>query len=110
MTLTASARISGGATANLAAVVRGGISIVVAVNYLVEGDGRLYPRAGLSFYHGHNPMTINIQAWYQIRSKIKISSWRFWEWRWTWGSRKTWSPSSLSWSLGSSPRKLIARV
>ncbi|XP_013398040.1 uncharacterized protein LOC106164620 [Lingula anatina] len=110
MTLKAGVRISGGASASLAALVRGGIDVGVTLNYLIEGEGKLYPGICFSIYHGHDPMKINIQAWYQIRSKFKIRGWRFWKWRWTWGNRKTWRPSSLSWSLGKSSRRLIARA
>ncbi|XP_013398086.1 uncharacterized protein LOC106164650 [Lingula anatina] len=110
MTLKASARISGGGSANLLSLARGGIDIGVTLNYLVEGEAKLYPRLCVSLYHGHDPMKINVEAWYQLRTKIKIKGWRFWKWRWTWGKRKTWSPSSLSWKLGSSKRKRIART
>ncbi|XP_013388289.1 uncharacterized protein LOC106157242 [Lingula anatina] len=107
MTLKASVRISGGASANLASLVRGGIDIGITLNYLVEGEGKLYPGICFSFYHGHDPMRIDIQAWYQIRSFV-VSGWR--SWGWAWGNRNTWSPSSLSWSLGSSRRHLIGRA
>ncbi|CAH1781870.1 unnamed protein product, partial [Owenia fusiformis] len=65
-------QITGGATASLASVVRGGIRVSVNLNYLVEGDGR--PRFSV---------------------------------RWEWGSVKTWSPKSSSWSIGSASRKTI---
>ncbi|XP_023931968.1 uncharacterized protein LOC106164619 [Lingula anatina] len=110
MTLKASVAISGAASANVAALARGGINIGVTLNYLVEGEGKLYPGICFSFYHGHDPMTITIQAWYQVRSKVSVGGWRFWEWRWTWGSRNPWSPLSLSWNIASSVRKLIAKA
>ncbi|CAH1781869.1 unnamed protein product, partial [Owenia fusiformis] len=105
-------QITGGATASLASVVRGGIRVSVNLNYLVEGDGRVgvFTSTCVGLYHGHDPMTVSISAWYQIRTKVrvKVSWWppRF-SVRWEWGSVKTWSPKSSSWSIGSASRKTI---
>ncbi|XP_013379676.1 uncharacterized protein LOC106151124 [Lingula anatina] len=111
MTLKASARVSGGAEASLASLVRGGITIGVNLNYLLEGVGKLYPGVCFKFYHGHDKMSASIQAWYQIRSKVKVKV-KLWppkfKVEWKWGSKKTWKPEKLSWSFGSASRKLIA--
>ncbi|CAH1781875.1 unnamed protein product, partial [Owenia fusiformis] len=105
-------QISGGAFASLLAVIRGGIDVNVKLNYLVEGVGRIgvYSGVCVGLYHGHDPMNVFFSAWYQIRSKIKIQfSWwppRF-KFEWKWGSRKTWTPKTTSWSILSASRKTI---
>ncbi|CAH1781878.1 unnamed protein product, partial [Owenia fusiformis] len=67
-------QISGGASASLAAVVRGGIDVNVKLNYLVEGVGRIgvYSGVCVGLYHGHDPMNVFFSAWYQIRYKIRV--------------------------------------
>jgi hypothetical protein len=115
-TCSACATVVGGATlipeadasASLAELVRGGITVSGSITYQLEPEvcadvNRWNIRGALYFSRPYS--YVDLYAYYQWRSKVKL--WPPWKFRWTWGSKKKWDRLSARWTIGSSSRRLL---
>jgi hypothetical protein len=99
---------SADASASLAELVRGGITVSGSITYQLEPEvcaHAYYRRIRAALYSSWPSSYVDLYAYYQIRSKFKL--WPPWKFEWRWGDKKRWDKLSTRWSIGSGSRRLL---